>query len=309
LTAARLAEIRRESNQTLASCVLLLKEVNKEAGPLSNLWSTIMKTFLLLAFSLTTALAQVANAEDQDKVKQANKQKQAPANRRTATTQTPRFERSATVRQQTPIYRAPHMNPVNTNQPPKVRSFVEQDAVRANRLNTNPQFTPRVRTHPSVVTTPQTTTRAQSNVNARNQTNTNWQNNTSANLNWADVRRRNDRHHHDRSWWNSRYSRFALFGGGYYYWDNNYWYPAYGYDPYYSSYSYNQPIYGYQDRDPGQVISSVQTELQRLGYYRYAVDGQMGPATRAAIANYQRDNGLAITSAIDEPTLQSLGLG
>jgi len=84
---------------------------------------------------------------------------------------------------------------------------------------------------------------------------------------------------------------------------------AYGYDPYYSSYSYNEPIYGYQDRDPGQVISSVQTELQRLGYYRYAVDGQMGPATRAAIANYQRDNSLAITSAIDEPTLQSLGLG
>jgi peptidoglycan hydrolase-like protein with peptidoglycan-binding domain len=61
--------------------------------------------------------------------------------------------------------------------------------------------------------------------------------------------------------------------------------------------------------DPGQVIANVQTELQRLGYYRYAVDGQMGPMTRAAIANYQRDQGLAITSAIDGPTLQSLGLG
>ena len=56
------------------------------------------------------------------------------------------------------------------------------------------------------------------------------------------------------------------------------------------------------------MIANVQTELQRLGYYRYAVDGEMGPATRAAIANYQRDTGLAITSAIDEPTLQSLGL-
>jgi len=38
------------------------------------------------------------------------------------------------------------------------------------------------------------------------------------------------------------------------------------------------------------------------------VDGEMGPMTRAAIANYQRDTGLAITSAIDGPTLGSLGL-
>jgi hypothetical protein len=317
------------SNQSLLSGVLLLTELNKEAGPRSKLSNTIMKTFLLLAFSLSTALAQIANAEDQDQVKQPNKQKQAPANRRTAITQTPKFERSANVRQQAPVNRAPQVNPVNTNQPPKVRSFVNQDAVRANRMNRNPEFTPRVRPNPSVVTTPQTTTTAQSNVNTRNRfdrnrtdgnrpnfdrddrsrTNTNWQNQSSPNLNWADARRRNDRHHHDRNWWRSRFSRFALFGGGYYYWDNNYWYPAYGYDPSYNSYSYNQPIYGYQDRDPGQVIASVQTELQRLGYYRYAVDGLMGPATRAAIARFQRDNGLSITEAIDWPTLQSLGLG
>ena len=84
--------------------------------------------------------------------------------------------------------------------------------------------------------------------------------------------------------------------------------PAYGYDPAYNTYAYDEPIYGYNDLDPAQVIANVQTELQRLGYYRYAVDGWMGPMTRAAIANYQRDNGLAITSAIDGPTLQSLGL-
>src|SRR5450830_1529294 len=114
-----------------------------------------MKTFLLLAFSLTTALAQVANAEDQDQVKHPNKQpnkhQQAPANRRTAITQTPRIQRSATVRQQTAINRAPHFNPVNTKQTPKVRSFVNQDTVRANRLNRNSKLTPRVRTNPRVV--------------------------------------------------------------------------------------------------------------------------------------------------------------
>ena len=114
---------------------------------------------------------------------------------------------------------------------------------------------------------------------------------------------------HNRNWWRSHYNTtFVLFGGGYYYWFGGYWYPAYGYDSYYNNYSYGEPIYGYNDLEPAQVIANVQTELQRLGYYRYAVDGQMGPATRAAIANYQRDTGLAITSAIDEPTLQSLGL-
>ena len=276
-----------------------------------------MKTFLLLAFSFTTALAQPANPEDQDQVKHPHKQQHAPAKPRTAITQTPKIQPNTTVRQQTPVYRAPHVNPVNTNQTPKVRSFADQDAVRANRLNRNPEFTPRVRTNPNVVTIPQTTTTAQSNVNARNRsdrdnrsrTNSNWQNQTSNNLSWADARRHHHHDHHDRGWWSSRYNRFALFGSGYYFWDNGYWYPAYGYNPAYNSYAYNEPIYGYNDLDPAQVIANVQTELQRLGYYRYAVDGRMGPMTRAAIANYQRDNGLSITSAIDGPTLNSLGLG
>ena len=114
---------------------------------------------------------------------------------------------------------------------------------------------------------------------------------------------------HDQGYYRSKYQRVELIAGGYYYFHNNYWYPAYGYDPYYNSYSYDEPIYGDQDVNPGQLIANVQTELQRLGYYRYAVDGLMGPATRAAIANFQRDNGLPMTSAIDRPTLQTLGLG
>jgi hypothetical protein len=145
--------------------------------------------------------------------------------------------------------------------------------------------------------------------NNQNQ-NRNWQNQSRNwnNVTWAEARRRHHRDHHDRNWWTSRYTRFALFGTGYYFWDGGYWYPAYGYDPGYNTYSYDEPIYGYNDLDPAQVIANVQTELQRLGYYRYAVDGTMGPATRAAIANYQRDRGLSITSAIDGPTLDSLGL-
>jgi len=55
-------------------------------------------------------------------------------------------------------------------------------------------------------------------------------------------------------------------------------------------------------------VAGVQAQLQRLGYYTYAVDGRMGPLTRAAIARYQRDHLLPITSGIDPATLGSLGV-
>jgi len=67
-----------------------------------------------------------------------------------------------------------------------------------------------------------------------------------------------------------------------------------------------EPIYGYDGLPPDQVIANVQGALERLGYYRYAVDGVVGPLTRAAIANYQCDYGLAATGAIDLQTLTSL---
>ena len=277
-----------------------------------------MKTLLLLAFSLTTALAQTANAAktpDQDEAKPTKKQQQGPSRRQAPVTQAPKSQRNPHVRQQNPVYRTPHVNPV-TRHAPNVRSFPDQDQVRANRHRT-PDFTPRVRPNPSVVT-PSITTTVQPNIDRRrrsdwdnrDRTDRNWQHRNSNNNNnsWEHARRRHHRNHHHRDWWRSRYTRFALFGTGYYFWDNGYWFPAYGYDPAYNTYAYSEPIYGYNDLEPAQVITSVQTELQRLGYYRYAVDGQMGPATRAAIANYQRDTGLSITSAIDEPTLQSLGL-
>lgn len=135
-----------------------------------------------------------------------------------------------------------------------------------------------------------------------------WQNNISGTWTYDDARRRHHRQRHHRSWWRSRYNRIALFAGGYYYWDNNYWYPAYGYDPYYSTYTYDEPIYGYGNLQPGQVIANVQEALQEQGYYDDEVDGLIGPATRRALRDFQRDNGLPITSAIDGPTLKALGL-
>jgi Putative peptidoglycan binding domain len=113
---------------------------------------------------------------------------------------------------------------------------------------------------------------------------------------------------HDRSWWVSSYPQVTFVLGGWWYWNTGYWYPAWGYDPY-ASYSYDGPIYtGYADRTPDRIIEDVQLALQQQGYYAGAVDGRLGPQTRGALAAFQSDNGLAITSAVDRPTMQTLGL-
>jgi Putative peptidoglycan binding domain len=113
---------------------------------------------------------------------------------------------------------------------------------------------------------------------------------------------------HDRAWWRAHHSRIILIGGGWYFWDAGFWYPAWGYDPTYGYYPYDGPIYAYNDLPPDQVVANVQAALQDQGYYDGEVDGLLGPLTRAAIADYQRDHGLYTTAAIDEPTLDSLGL-
>jgi hypothetical protein len=114
---------------------------------------------------------------------------------------------------------------------------------------------------------------------------------------------------HDEGWYRSRYPRVELIGGGYYYWNNGYWYPAWGYSPSAQYYAYDGPIYvGQRAQPPDQVIADVQAELQQMGYYTGDVDGLLGPKTREALTAYQADQGLATTAAIDEPTLDSLGM-
>ena len=125
---------------------------------------------------------------------------------------------------------------------------------------------------------------------------------------FADKHRRWHRQHYPRDWWRRHYTTFVLFGGGYYYWSGGYWYPAYGYDPYYSNYMYDAPIYSYDGAAPGEIISRVQAILQERGYYRGAVDGAYGPRTRQALLDYQADHGLSMTGEIDEQTLRSMGL-
>ncbi len=115
---------------------------------------------------------------------------------------------------------------------------------------------------------------------------------------------------HDQGWYRSRYNRVELIGGGYYYWNNNYWYPAWGYNPSNEYYAYDAPIYvGHRAEPPDRVIADVQAVLQNMGYYKGEVDGLLGPLTREALAAYQSEQGLTATAVIDEPTLDALGMG
>ena len=115
-------------------------------------------------------------------------------------------------------------------------------------------------------------------------------------------------HHHDCNWWRHRCAAIIFLDWGWWGWYDGWWYPAWGYDPYYSYYEYDEPIYGYSGLSPDQIVANVQSALQQRGYYNYAVDGKMGPATCSAIARYQRDRLLPITYGIDPATLGSLGL-
>jgi hypothetical protein len=121
------------------------------------------------------------------------------------------------------------------------------------------------------------------------------------------VFRNYSRQSHNRDWWHHHYNRIVFVDSGWWYWNAGYWFPAWGYDSS-SSYPYDGPIYGYSNVGPGQVVVNVQTQLARDGYYTGPIDGALGPMTRQAIAAYQADNGLAVTSTVDEPTMASLGL-
>lgn len=112
---------------------------------------------------------------------------------------------------------------------------------------------------------------------------------------------------HDRAWWVNHHHRIVFVFGAPYYWDAGWWYPAWGYEPS-ATFYFDGPIYAYNDLPPDQVVANVQSSLQEQGYYHGEVDGVLGPLTRAAIASYQEANGLYVTSAVDQPTLEALGM-
>ncbi len=136
-----------------------------------------------------------------------------------------------------------------------------------------------------------------------------WNQQTGTNrFSYSDALRRHQHEWHNRDWWRQHCNTIVLVGGGYYFLDAGYWYPAWGYDPSYNYYDQDGPIYTYGNLLPDQVIANVQVVLQDAGYYFGPITGSLNVETRAALANYQRDQGLLITGAIDQPTIESLGL-
>jgi hypothetical protein len=125
---------------------------------------------------------------------------------------------------------------------------------------------------------------------------------------YSDALRRCRHEWHNSNWWKQHFTTIVFVNSGYYYLNSGYWYPALGYDPLSSYYDYDGPIYTYGNLLPDEVIANVQVALQEAGYYGGPITGSLSVETRAALANYQRDQGLLITGAIDEPTIESLGL-
>ena len=112
----------------------------------------------------------------------------------------------------------------------------------------------------------------------------------------------------------------SYYGGwGYPYYGYSSWpYASYGYYPYsyyggypYSYYggysnasSYYQPGYGYDTT----TVAAVQRRLGELGYYHGAVDGIMGPQTRAAIAAFESTHGMIVDGMITTRLLNRVGV-
>ena len=138
----------------------------------------------------------------------------------------------------------------------------------------------------------------------------------------ASTWHRNWSHGQDH-WWHGHRCHFQ--NGYWFLYDPFLWYPYgygygyYPYDGYYDSSYYDNGSYPVQEYEAGPQtnqseytgdarVSDVQSALAREGYYDGAVDGVLGPATRRALRNYQRDHGLDATGAINHGVIEALRL-
>jgi hypothetical protein len=93
------------------------------------------------------------------------------------------------------------------------------------------------------------------------------------------------------------------------YWGYSHW-PYYRFGPTLGFSFYSRPYTVYRGYTATQyadgLAADVQRELRRRGYYRGAIDGDIGPGSRAAIRAFQSDYGLRITGRIDSTLLRVL---
>jgi len=267
-----------------------------------------MKRFITLATVLLVGLASVQAAQTDDQQKKKKKKAQTtqaatPAPKKGATQTSKKGRGTQTsnrnVQPQTSNRR---VSSQTSNQQVVKKSYVKPGHSNV-AANTNYNQQNIQRTKKSKQTNVVTNNNAQWNKKAYKQfkrSGNEWSYSAAQRWNW--------RQRHDRDWWRRSNYRLVRYGGGYWYWNSGWWYPAYGYDPYYSHYVYDGPIFGYGYAAPGDVTVEVQRALAQQGYYYGPIDGILGPGTRSAIQRYQINHGLAVTAAIDEQTLYTLGL-
>ncbi|MEA3188832.1 MAG: hypothetical protein QOD99_2662 [Chthoniobacter sp.] len=105
---------------------------------------------------------------------------------------------------------------------------------------------------------------------------------------WIEASRHRDWDRHREHEWN--HHRYCYYDGGWIIIDT-------------------APSYVYYDSGPSLGLAgTVQERLADQGYYRGPIDGDIGPRSRRAIADYQADYGLRITGNINDALLDSLGL-
>ena len=80
------------------------------------------------------------------------------------------------------------------------------------------------------------------------------------------------------------------------------WSPA---PPRYPSSSYG---HGHDSRRDNSLEARAQSRLRKLGYYRGPIDGRFGRGSRAALAHFQRHQGLRPTGSLDRWTVRALRL-
>lgn len=102
-------------------------------------------------------------------------------------------------------------------------------------------------------------------------------------------------------------------GGSQFYFFGGYPFGYYGYYPYYWDYYYPYS-YGYYYSQPASaytgdgVVAGVQQRLADEGYYDGAVDGVLGPRTRAGIRAYESTHGMPVNGVITNRLLSRMGL-
>jgi peptidoglycan hydrolase-like protein with peptidoglycan-binding domain len=64
--------------------------------------------------------------------------------------------------------------------------------------------------------------------------------------------------------------------------------------------------YGQPANLSSDTVKQARQQLKSEGLYRGAIDGRVGPATRAAVRRFQQQNGLTTNAILDQETLQRL---